>query len=322
MACETMAAPIERICEGLDAQVTLSAPLAKHTWFGVGGGCDALVQPRSEAALSTLLRRCAEADIPVRVLGQGANLLVSDEGVDGVVLKLDQPCFSGWQIRAHGDAELVQAGGGSDMARVMHESVREGLGGLEPMAGIPASVGGAVRMNAGGRYGAIGDVVERVTMMDAHGRVTTHERTAIHFDYRHNDLPQGLVLSALFRLQSGDKAALRDRVVEIMKYKKSTQPMAENSAGCMFRNPTLPSGERVSAGMLIDRSGLKGLAVGSASVSPAHANFICVDKAGGHANDVMRLVERVVAQVQQSQQVSLQTEVVFWRRGDRAGAMQ
>jgi UDP-N-acetylmuramate dehydrogenase len=115
-----MAAPIERICEGLDAQVTLSAPLAKHTWFGVGGGCDALVQPRSEAALSTLLRRCAEADIPVRVLGQGANLLVSDEGVDGVVLKLDQPCFSGWQIRAHGDAELVQAGGGSDMARVMH----------------------------------------------------------------------------------------------------------------------------------------------------------------------------------------------------------
>ncbi len=322
MACETMSSPIERICEGLDAQVTLSAPLAKHTWFGVGGGCDALVQPRSEAALSTLLHRCAEADIPVRVLGQGANLLVSDEGVDGVVLKLDQPCFSGWQIRAHGDAELVQAGGGSDMARVMHESVREGLGGLEPMAGIPASVGGAVRMNAGGRYGAIGDVVERVTMMDAHGRVTTHERTAIHFDYRHNDLPQALVLSALFRLQSGDKAALRDRVVEIMKYKKSTQPMAENSAGCMFRNPTLPSGERVSAGMLIDRSGLKGLAVGSASVSPAHANFICVDKAGGNANDVMRLVERVVAQVQQSQQVSLQTEVVFWRRGDRAGAMQ
>ena len=322
MACETMAAPIERICEGLDAQVMLSAPLAKHTWFGVGGGCDALVQPRSEAALSTLLRRCAEADIPVRVLGQGANLLVSDEGVDGVVLKLDQPCFSGWQIRAHGDAELVQAGGGSDMARVMHESVREGLGGLEPMAGIPASVGGAVRMNAGGRYGAIGDVVERVTMMDAHGRVTAHERTAIHFDYRHNDLPQGLVLSAQFRLQSGDKTALRDRVVEIMKYKKSTQPMAENSAGCMFRNPTLPSGERVSAGMLIDRSGLKGLTVGSASVSPAHANFICVDKAGGQANDVMRLVERVVAQVQQSQQVSLQTEVVFWRRGDRAGAMQ
>lgn len=320
MACEAMKSPLARICEDLDALVTLDAPLAGHTWFGVGGGCDALVQPRSEPALATLLRRCADAGVPVRVLGQGANLLIGDDGVDGVVLKLDQPAFSQWHVSAE-DA-LVRAGGGSDTARVMHDAVRGGLAGLEPMAGIPSSVGGAIRMNAGGRYGAIGDVVEQVTLMDARGRAVTCERDAIHFDYRHSDLPRGLVLSACFRLRHDDPAMLRERVVEIMKYKKGTQPMAANSAGCMFRNPTLPGGERVSAGMLIDRSGLKGLAVGSASVSAAHANFICVDKAGGRADDVMRLVERVVEQVRQSQQVTLQTEVVFWRRGDRAGVIE
>jgi UDP-N-acetylmuramate dehydrogenase len=319
-----MGSALERLCEDLDADVTHHAPIGReHTWFGVGGSCDALVRPRSEAALRTLLRRCSEAGIPVRVLGDGANLLVADEGIDGVVVKLDQPAFEGFTIGAEGQRELVRAGGGADMAKVMHASVREALEGLAPMAGIPASVGGALRMNAGGRFGAIGEVTERVRLMDVAGHARELAASAIHFDYRHSTLPSGIVISADFRLRSGDQDAIRARLKEIMAYKSGSQPMAAHSAGCMFRNPTLPSGERVSAGMLIDRAGLKGLTEGSATVSNEHANFLFVpEPRTGCASDVLRLVERVIERVQDAQGVTLRTEVVIWKRGDRAGAIE
>jgi UDP-N-acetylmuramate dehydrogenase len=319
-----MGSELERLCEDLDADVTHHAPIGReHTWFGVGGSCDALVRPRSEAALSTLLRRCSEAGIPVRVLGDGANLLVADEGIDGVVVKLDQPAFEAWTIGADGEAARVRAGGGADLAKVMHDSVRAGLDGLCAMAGIPASVGGALRMNAGGRFGAIGEVTERVRVMDAHGHARSIEASAIRFDYRHTDLPRGVVIGADFRLIPGDREAIRARLKEIMAYKSGSQPMAAHSAGCMFRNPTLPSGERVSAGMLIDRAGLKGLAEGSATVSNEHANFLFVpEPRTGCASDVLRLVERVIERVQDAQGVTLRTEVVIWKRGDRAGAIE
>ena len=324
MAVDAMRAPVERLCVDLDAEVTLEAPIGReHTWFGVGGCCDALVRPNSESALGTLLRRCRDAGVPVRVLGDGANLLVADEGVDGVVVKLDRPAFESFEIGVDGRTERVRAGGGGDLAKVMHASVREALDGLCPMAGIPATVGGALRMNAGGKFGAIGDVTERVRLMDAAGRVHDLAASAIRFDYRHTTMPSGVVLSADFLLQSGDQAAIRARLKEIMAYKAGSQPMAAHSAGCMFRNPTLPSGERVSAGMLIDRSGLKGCTEGSATVSAEHANFLFVpEPASGRAGDVLRLVERVIGRVREAQGVTLQTEVVIWRRGDRAGAIE
>ena len=322
MPAEAMTAPIDRLCDGLDAIVTPDAPIGEaHTWFKAGGRCDALVQPRSLAALRDLLRRCGEADAPVRVLGLGANLLVADEGVDGVVLKLDQPAFNDFRIGVDGCAEMVEALGGVDLAKVMHAAGRAGLEGLSPMAGIPASAGGAIRMNAGGRYGAIGDVVESVTLLDAHGRERTLQRSELRFDYRHAELPEGIVLSARFKLTPDDPARARERILEIMAYKKRTQPLKANSAGCMFRNPTLATGERVSAGMLIDRSGLKGATHGSALVSDEHANFLCVAPCG-RANDVLALVETVQARVQAEQGVALNTEVVIWRRGDRAGAIR
>jgi UDP-N-acetylmuramate dehydrogenase len=269
------------------------------------------------------MRRCRDAGVPVRVLGDGANLLVADEGIDGVVVKLDQPAFESFTIGADGDRELVRAGGGADTAKVMHASVRESLEGLAPMAGIPSTVGGALRMNAGGRFGAIGDVTSRVRLMDAGGNARDLAASAIHFDYRHTTMPSGIVLSADFRLRAGDQDAIRARLKEIMAYKSGSQPMAAHSAGCMFRNPTLPSGERVSAGMLIDRSGLKGMTEGTATVSAEHANFLFVpEPRTGCASDVLRLVDRVIARVQDAQGITLHTEVVIWRRGDRAGAIE
>ncbi len=321
MTPNVMSPSLERMLAGVDAEVTLDAPLAKHTWFGVGGSCDALVKPRSIIALERVVTACHLEHIPVRVLGSGANLLVSDGGVDGVVLKLDLPCFAGWNFCEDGSKRWVVAGGGANMTTLMNAAVRVGLDGLCPMAGIPASVGGALRMNAGGRYGAIGDVVESVTVMDVTGGTVHVSRAAMHFDYRHSNLPTGLFLECHLRLTPDDPQRLRERVLEIMEYKKTTQPLPENSAGCMFRNPLLPTGERISAGMLIDQAGLKGVTEGSAKVSTQHANFLCV-QTGGRANDLFRLAQRVQQQVKDTHGVSLHMEVVHWQRGDRTGALQ
>ena len=320
MVVDASTTPIERLLAGVAATVRPDAPLAPLTWFGVGGHCDALVHPHDVAALQEVLRRCRAAGVPVRVLGSGANLLVDDSGVDGVVLRLDRAPFVAWAFDADGVPGRVRTGAGADMSKLMHDAARLGWAGLEAMSGIPASVGGAVWMNAGGKFGAIGDVVESVTVIDGDGRAHGIGRDAIRFDYRHTELPRGVVAEACLQLRRDDPVAVRDRVRDHMRYKKESQPMAENSAGCMFRNPTLPSGERVSAGMLIDRAGLKGRREGGASVSPAHANFICVDR-GGKAADVRRLVEAIVEGVRQAHGVTLQTEVAFWKRGDRAGAI-
>jgi UDP-N-acetylmuramate dehydrogenase len=304
----------------VDALLEPHAPLGPRTWFGVGGSCDLLARPRDFRAAATILARCRGAGVPVRVLGSGANLLVSDEGVDGVVLVLDQPAFTAWSVEAGADVAGVTCGSGADLSKLMHEMARLGWEGLETLAGIPASVGGAVWMNAGGRFGEIGSVVTSIEALDGAGRPLALDQHAIRFEYRHTRLPRCVLTRVHLRLRRGEPAVLRERLKEVMAYKKASQPLAERSAGCMFRNPVLPSGERVSAGKLIDQAGLKGSREGSASVSPEHANFICVDR-DGRAADVMRLVERIRTAVRQAHGVELQAEVAMWRRGDTAGSI-
>lgn len=300
----------------LDVEVELDAPLAKHTWYGIGGHADALVHPRSEEALCTLLRRCARTSTPVRVLGEGANLLVDDRGIDGVVLRLDAPCFTSLELNAEGEAGLARAGGGRDLAKTIHDTTRASLGGLEPLIGVPATVGGAIRMNAGGKYGEIGDVVHSVGVVTWGGERRTYLRDAIRFSYRHTDLPPGVISWAVLSLRPADPVALQQRKKEISAYKASVQPLAAHSAGCMFRNPVDPrTGERVSAGLLIDRAGLKGTRIGGASVSDRHGNFIVVEP-GARAADVMELAATVADETFARTGIRLEREVVFWRRGE------
>jgi UDP-N-acetylmuramate dehydrogenase len=259
----------------LDVEVELDAPLGVHTWYAIGGKADALVRPRSEDALATLLRRCARNGVRVRTLGAGANLLVDDDGVDGVVIKLDAPCFQELRLNAEGAPGRALVGGGRDLGKTIHETVRASLEGLEPLIGIPATVGGAVRMNAGGKYGAIGDVVESIGLVTPSGERRTYSKDAIGFSYRHTDLPAGTVTWAVLRLVPADTAALRVRLREISAYKASVQPLGDLSAGCMWKNPVIEAtGQRVSAGKLIDEAGLKGTSVGGATVSMQHGNFI------------------------------------------------
>lgn len=300
----------------LDVEAITDAPIGPAmTWYGIGGRADTLIRPRTIEALATLVKRCSRSGTPLRILGSGANLLVADEGVDGVVIKLDHDTFTETKYNAAGEIHAMRAMAGADMAKTLMDATRRGLEGLSQMAGIPATIGGAIRMNAGGAYGAVGDAVESVTCLTKAGEKVTYPAAEIKFGYRHTNIPDPIILSATFRLQQADPIALRDRVKDIFAFKKSTQPLADHSAGCTFKNPIDPVKEqRVPAGKLIDEAGLKGLSVGGASVSPRHANFI-VTVPGAIAGDVLKLLEMVRRRVYEHAGIELEEEIAIWRRG-------
>jgi UDP-N-acetylmuramate dehydrogenase len=291
-----------------------ASPIA--TWFGIGGGAERFCVPRSVGELS----RCLEVDPSLRVLGEGANLLVDDDGVSELVVELSSPAFTKVEIDAKTGAATV--GAGADLSKLVVESVRLGLSGLEGLGGIPAMIGGAVIMNAGGAFGQICDSIVRVHALDRVGHEVVLERSQIDFSYRHSGLTGLIITSVELLLPPGNPAMLRARLKDVMAYKKNSQPMAENSAGCCFKNPTLSTdlkdiganGQRVSAGLLIDRAGCKGMRVGGAMVSPRHGNFV-VTGPGAKARDVIELMELMVKRVRDAFGVTIEPEVVIWRRG-------
>lgn len=301
-------------------QIELDAPIP--TWFGIGGRADRLARPVDMAGL----RSCVRMDPGLRILGDGANLLVDDAGVDDLVVVLSGAGFTGWEIDRTSGRVIAMAG--ANLPKLILETVRVGLSGIEGLGGIPATIGGAAIMNAGGAFGQIADAVARVHALARDGSGVTLERDEIDFRYRHSGL-NGLILTSVeFELHEEDPAALRARLKEVMEYKKRSQPMAERSAGCVWKNPSLPhdlpdigpAGERVSAGLLIDRAGCKGLRVGGASVSPRHANFVVTEpRSGAAAGDVIRLMEQTRLRVMDRFGVSLEPEVVIWKRGTGHG---
>jgi UDP-N-acetylmuramate dehydrogenase len=296
--------------------VVPDAHLGAMTWYGIGGHADLLLLPNSLEALSTLVKRCSRSGTPLRVFGHGANLLVADEGVDGIVVSLDTPPFRQTKCRESGRQHTMQAMAGADMAKMLMDATRRGLEGLSQMAGIPASVGGAIRMNAGGAFGCIGDAVRSVTCLTKTGERVTYRADDLAFDYRTVNIAEPVILSATLNLQPTDPIALRKRVKEIFAFKKSTQPLAEHSAGCTFKNPIDPETEqRVSAGKLIDEAGLKGHTIGGASVSHHHANFIVI-QFPATADDVLQLLDLIRRRVYEHAGIELEHEIVVWRRSD------
>ena len=287
---------------GLESAVTEDAPLAPLTWYKIGGPAKYLVRPRSVEELREAARRCAENDIRVYVLGLGANILVSDQGVDGAVFRLDQEYWRRVKI----DGLNLEVGAGADMQKLLLRSVRAGLAGIECLAGIPGTVGGGIRMNAGGKFGDIGAVVTRVQVMDANG--TTFERTKddLVFEYRSTNIAATFILSATLELEQDDPDRIMRKTKEIWMYKRNTQPLNTKNCGCIFKNP-----RGLSAGALIDQAGLKGFKVGGAEVSEKHANFI-VAHPGAKADDVMKLVKIIREKVWDKNQIHLESEVQIW----------
>ncbi|MHC4774658.1 MAG: UDP-N-acetylmuramate dehydrogenase [Planctomycetota bacterium] len=300
----------------LDVEVVPDAPIGNWTWYGVGGRADLLIRPRDVEALTTLVGRCHRLGTPLRVLGGGANLLVADEGIGGIVVRLDAPPLQQVTYNRAGEISSMRAMAGADLARTVIDTTRRGLEGLGQMAGIPGTIGGGIRMNAGGAFGCIGDAVRSVSCITARGDLVTYPAAELRFEYRATNIPDPLIIAATFDLRPADPIALRKRVKEIFTFKKSTQPLAGHSAGCTFKNPIDPiSEQRVSAGKLIDEAGLKGHRIGGASVSHQHANFI-ITEAGATAGDVLQLMELIRRRVYEHCGIELENEIVVWKRGE------
>lgn len=246
--------------------------------------------------------------MPVKALGRGANVLVSDDGFDGVVVRLEGSSFRKTVRRG----TRLHVGGGVDLTRLIRYCCGRGLSGLEGLAGIPASVGGAIRMNAGGRYGEFGDVVRQVEIVRPDGQRETWSKEQCGFGYRSSNLGDNIVVAAELELREDDPTQVRKRFDEYFAVKQASQPLAEHSAGCIFKNPP-----GRSAGALIDQAGLKGTECGAASVSEKHANFI-VARSGATASDVLRLIDVIRDRVHDAFNTDLEVEIDIWRPTKRA----
>lgn len=277
-------------------------PLASLTWFRVGGLAQYVVTPRSFDELQEVVRFCHEQQIPVRVLGGGSNVLIRDEGVSGVILRLTHDAFSQISI----DGTTVRAGSGVVLSHLISETVKAGLAGLEMLVGIPGTVGGALRGNAGGRSGDIGQWVSAVTVLTSAGEKFTRREDELSFAYRQSSVNELVILEGEFQLHPDSPDEISHRMRKLWIMKKASQPLASQSAGCVFKNP-----RGLSAGALIEQAGLKGTRSGGAEVSDRHANFI-VTHPGATAADVLRLIDLIKSRVSEQFGVDLEPEIQVW----------
>ncbi len=293
---------------GAASRVRREEPLGRRTTLQVGGAARIFLEPADPAAPAAALRLLRTAGVPFLPLGRGSNLLVPDAGVDGVVIALEGPA---WRAFTPGGDGTVWTGAGLRLKQLCGLATKAGLAGFEFLEGIPGTVGGALRMNAGAMGGWMFDRVEEVELMSPEGEIARLPRAAFHVDYRHcRELRDAIALGARLRAGAAATAPAEDiaRQIDVYRRKRQESQPREASAGCMFKNP---AGD--SAGRQIDRCGLKGLREGAAEVSRIHANFI-VNHGGATAAEVLALVRRVRAAVREQKGVELQPEVLLFGR--------
>lgn len=322
-------------------------PLGPLTGFGSGGAAEFFAEPPDEEALLAVLTRARRLGMPVRILGGGTNLLVADDGVDGLVIRLPARTASGSSTAGAGgegskageptpvgrrtvfggttrEENIVRVGSALPLPVLVGWALKEELGGLESLAGIPGTVGGALRMNAGGRYGEIGATVRAVHGFTPKGKPFLFTREECRFVYRAGALHDLIVTECELELRpfagpaEGKKA--RDFFHAVLAEKKAAQPLSARSAGCVFKNPggpPVPRGKSatLSAGKLLDEAGMKGFfhgrASGGARISELHANFIiCEGRA--RAADVVALLREARRRVRETHGVELEPEIELW----------
>jgi UDP-N-acetylmuramate dehydrogenase len=287
---------------GFEKIVRCGEPLAMHVWFQLGGPAEYFAEPETVDQLVELVRRCHEEGVPMRLLGQGSNILVRDEGVPGMVFRLTAPAFCDIRINGH----TLVAGGGALLGRTVTTAVYQGLAGLESLVGIPGTVGGALHGNAGTRGGNIGQWTIHANVITATGEICQRAGDELVFGYRQSSLDDLVILEASCELDEDDPKDLSRRMQKQWILKKASQPMGHQSAGCVFKNP-----RGASAGELIDHAGLKGTRIGGAVVSDRHANFI-VAEPECTSQDVLRLIDVVRSQVRDRMGVDLELEMEIW----------
>lgn len=286
--------------KGLAKNIYFDELMKNHTTFKIGGSADVFVDAESAEEISDIIKYCKNNGIPYMVIGNGSNMLVSDKGIRGAVIKVGAK-MNGISV----DGETVTAGAGARLSAVANEALKAGLSGFETLSGIPGMLGGAIYMNAGAYGGEMKDVLESVTYIDAEGEMKTAEKDKLDLSYRHSMFEDSgfVIVSAVMRLKKGNYDDIKASMLDYNKRRADKQPLSMPSAGSTFKRP-----EGHFAGKLIQDSGLMGYTIGGAQVSDVHAGFL-VNKGGATAEDVMRLIEYVQKTVTEKFGVQLEPEV-------------
>lgn len=277
-----------------------SEPMSKHTSYGIGGPAWAYITPKDKLDLSNILRFSAEADIPVYFVGSGSNLLVADEGIDGIVITLGKS-FTHLDISKN----HVYAETGVMLGRMVKECIKRNLSGLESMIGVPGTLGGALIMNAGAFGGEISNCLQKVEVMIRGGDLKNYTVDEIDFSYRHSSFNEDeIIISADFEMQETTSSVIQEKRSKASQGRKDNQPLRFRSAGSVFKNPK----PDLAAGYLIDQAGLKGTCSGDAEISEKHANFF-INHGSAKASDIATLIRIARQEVNEKFDIMLELEI-------------
>ncbi len=291
------------VFESLNCPYIENEPMSRHTTFKIGGPCDYLVEPENIEVLKELILRLKENGLEYYILGNGSNLLVSDLGISGAVIKIGSKLS---EITLT-DSNTISALAGAKLSSLCNFAYEQSINGFQYLWGIPATVGGAIYMNAGAYGGDIKTVIKNCTFINNDGKIETLSKEDLNLNYRESIFKSngGIILSAEFEGAFGNKAQIRLEMDELMARRKAKQPLEWPSAGSTFKRP-----KDNYAGTLIESSGLKGFSVGDAMVSEKHAGFI-INKGEATASDVRILIEKVKEKVFLTHSIKLESEVIF-----------
>lgn len=278
-------------------------PLAPYTHLKIGGPAEYLVQPRSIDELKRVLNFCKQNRVPLRMLGGGFNLLVQDDPIPGVVMRLSGSAFTGCETT--GDRTIVAAGGGSLFSLIAH-SVEAGLSGLETLIGLRGTVGGSVRCNVGDRNGEIAACVRQVAVLTDDGTEQIHQRDELNFGEHSSDIAEPVILWVEFELEKDSTETILKRMRRAWVNRKATEPLSFQAAIRMFRDPV-----GGSASQLIERAGLVKTKVGGAEISDRNGNY-AVAHPGTTAKDILRLIDLVQSRIKDQAGITLDRELNVW----------
>lgn len=298
ITAETKRSPLEGHLPAVRGSLEFGAPMSRLTWFRTGGPAEALFRPADLSDLTDFLAALSK-DVPVTLVGVGSNLIVRDGGIKGVVIRLGKP-FAELRV----EANRIVAGAGAMDITVSHLARDSGIAGLEFFRGVPGSVGGAIRMNAGAYGREVKDVLVSVSAVDRGGKLHTLKADEIAFTYRGNDIdPNWIIVEACFEGRPGDPAEIQKRMNEISAAREESQPLRTRTGGSTFKNPP---GQ--SAWKLIEKSGCRGLTRGGATVSEKHCNFL-LNTGEATSRDLEALGEEVRRRVKEATGVTLEWEI-------------
>lgn len=290
--------------KNLKGKIKFNEPLNRYTSFKIGGNASILFEPSDTRDLINCLKEARKNKMPYFIIGNGTNLLVSDKGFKGVIIKFSSDFFR--QINMKNN--ILTIGPGLCLNELVKFLSKTDFGGFEFLAGIPGTVGGALAMNAGvtieGKRYNIGDMVYKIKALNKNGKIVNLSKNDCKFSYRKSDLNKYIIINAQLKLNTDRKSIVTNRIKDFLSYRKKRQDFSMANAGCIFKNPSI----HLSAGALIDRCGLKGLRYGGAMISNKHANFI-LNFNRATANDVMQLIKIIKKKVQNSFGIELKEEI-------------